>query len=540
MKFGVKQKILLVLIGVLALTTALAALFASYFTNRQNEQIAFAELERDLLSWRDDLHTSIVRLRQVALDTMNDQVILNQLAELVTLELNLNELSKKGESREAARTLAYAKSVSLNRLHLALRTGGFTNIAAYTGTGQLSHFVSANEAGMLIRRAATGPVWVKASADAHGNLPFQSWPAWHESAPPFALAPPTHIDGPTVFFQYPTPQQLWIAIAVPLEGVSEDIALEVVAGSTIRFVSDLAIAQPGQRREGLTTGAKAATVAVLVFHKLIDRSTLEQVATKTGKQPALLSPDGRHRQLLTTDPAAASALWDLQSDMEQGLNKRTVRTRRGSFYQAWLPWEFEGQPRLMLGLASSRAGTLQHIRQTVAAIVIVAGSVLALSVSFGMFWVNRFIDPIVALTAAATKIGTQSRLQGDSKPSDETSMEILRRFRKAPDEVGDLAQAFNAMITQLRQAFETLEQRVQDRTAELRQQTRYLRTLIDTLPLLAWLKDTRSEYLAVNQATADAAGRTVEDILGRTDLDLWPREIAELYRADDREVMATR
>ena len=116
MKWGVKQKILLVLIGVLALTAALAALFASYFTNRQNEEIAFAELDRDLLTWRDDLHTSITRLREVALATMSDQVILKQLAELVMLELNLNELSKKREASEAARTLAYAKSVSLNRL----------------------------------------------------------------------------------------------------------------------------------------------------------------------------------------------------------------------------------------------------------------------------------------------------------------------------------------------------------------------------------------------------------------------------------------
>ena len=59
--------------------------------------------------------------------------------------------------------------------------------------------------------------------------------------------------------------------------------------------------------------------------------------------------------------------------------------------------KYLGQPRLILVLASSRAGTLQHIRQTVVAIVIVAGLVLLLSISFGMFWVNRFIDPIVAL-----------------------------------------------------------------------------------------------------------------------------------------------
>jgi PAS domain S-box-containing protein len=103
-----------------------------------------------------------------------------------------------------------------------------------------------------------------------------------------------------------------------------------------------------------------------------------------------------------------------------------------------------------------------------------------------------------------------------------------------------LAEAFNAMIAELRQSFETLEQRVQDRTAELRQQTRYLRTLIDTLPLLAWLKDTKSRYLTANQATAGACGHTVADIVGKSDVDLWPREIAEAYRADDIDVMTTR
>jgi len=85
-----------------------------------------------------------------------------------------------------------------------------------------------------------------------------------------------------------------------------------------------------------------------------------------------------------------------------------------------------------------------------------------------------------------------------------------------------------------------LEQRVQSRTAELRQQTRYLRTLIDMLPMLAWFKDAQSRFLVVNQAVADSSGHPVETMIGKTDLDYWPGELAESYRADDREVMATR
>jgi len=93
---------------------------------------------------------------------------------------------------------------------------------------------------------------------------------------------------------------------------------------------------------------------------------------------------------------------------------------------------------------------------------------------------------------------------------------------------------------QIRTMNQELEQRVRDRTAELRQQTRYLRTLIDTLPLLAWFKDTQCRYLAANQSLAEACGRTPDEMVGKSDLEVWPRERAEAYRADDAQVMATR
>jgi PAS domain S-box-containing protein len=85
-----------------------------------------------------------------------------------------------------------------------------------------------------------------------------------------------------------------------------------------------------------------------------------------------------------------------------------------------------------------------------------------------------------------------------------------------------------------------LEQTVQARTAELRQRTRYLRTLIDSLPWQVWLKDTDSRYLAANQAAADTCGIDAEHMVGRTDGEVWPRAVADAYRADDLEVMMLR
>ncbi|MBL6985502.1 MAG: PAS domain S-box protein [Methylobacter sp.] len=84
-----------------------------------------------------------------------------------------------------------------------------------------------------------------------------------------------------------------------------------------------------------------------------------------------------------------------------------------------------------------------------------------------------------------------------------------------------------------------LERRVLERTEKLRQQTRYLRTLIDTLPMMAWLKDRENRFLVVNQPLAAASSYEMEDLVGKSDLDCWPSEYAESYRSGDLEVMAT-
>jgi PAS domain S-box-containing protein len=60
------------------------------------------------------------------------------------------------------------------------------------------------------------------------------------------------------------------------------------------------------------------------------------------------------------------------------------------------------------------------------------------------------------------------------------------------------------------------------------------------MPFLAWLKDAEGRYIMINQQYAKSCGRTVDQVVGLTDLDLWPRELAEKYRTDDAEIMATR
>lgn len=67
-----------------------------------------------------------------------------------------------------------------------------------------------------------------------------------------------------------------------------------------------------------------------------------------------------------------------------------------------------------------------------------------------------------------------------------------------------------------------------------------LEELVERHPFLAWSKDTQGRFVAVNQAFVVACGRaSVGEVLGKTDLDIWPRELAERYRKGDAEVMSS-
>ncbi len=86
----------------------------------------------------------------------------------------------------------------------------------------------------------------------------------------------------------------------------------------------------------------------------------------------------------------------------------------------------------------------------------------------------------------------------------------------------------------------SLEFKVQQRTGQLRQQTRYLRVLIDTIPWQVWFKDTDSRYLAANLATARELGCDADDMPGKSDFDVQPPDVARAARADDMQVMHSR
>ena len=73
---------------------------------------------------------------------------------------------------------------------------------------------------------------------------------------------------------------------------------------------------------------------------------------------------------------------------------------------------------------------------------------------------------------------------------------------------------------------------------QVRERELYLRATLDNLPFLFWLKDAESRFLAVNSEFAKACGRASSDaVVGLTDHDVWPADLARGYQADDLEVI---
>ncbi len=64
------------------------------------------------------------------------------------------------------------------------------------------------------------------------------------------------------------------------------------------------------------------------------------------------------------------------------------------------------------------------------------------------------------------------------------------------------------------------------------------RLLLDNLPQKVFAKNVDSQYVLCNRNYAEGFGLTPDEMVGKNDFDLYPKELAEKHRADDLKVMA--
>jgi two-component system, sensor histidine kinase and response regulator len=89
-----------------------------------------------------------------------------------------------------------------------------------------------------------------------------------------------------------------------------------------------------------------------------------------------------------------------------------------------------------------------------------------------------------------------------------------------------------------------IERKVDEATLALRQSSEalgreraLLRSLIDSIPDLIFAKDMRGVYITSNKAVAKLLGRTADDVVGKTDLDIFPADFAVFFRERDADMV---
>jgi PAS domain S-box-containing protein len=76
---------------------------------------------------------------------------------------------------------------------------------------------------------------------------------------------------------------------------------------------------------------------------------------------------------------------------------------------------------------------------------------------------------------------------------------------------------------------------------ELKREKNLLATLIDHLPSVIFMKDLESKRILVNHADLKLQGvKKKADLLGKTDFDLYPEEMAKEFQAQDQEIIRTK
>jgi PAS domain S-box-containing protein len=145
-------------------------------------------------------------------------------------------------------------------------------------------------------------------------------------------------------------------------------------------------------------------------------------------------------------------------------------------------------------------------------------------------------------------------LRGLNAELEKQAAELARANEMLKQEVQARSEAEKA----LRQARDVLESRVAERTAELARTNESLRDQIaaleaaekkiregeirlqafmDNSPSVMFIKDREGRYIHANKQFQKSFGLTEQQVIGKTDHEIFPRELASQYRADDRKVL---
>ncbi|MBF0369701.1 MAG: transporter substrate-binding domain-containing protein [Magnetococcales bacterium] len=150
---------------------------------------------------------------------------------------------------------------------------------------------------------------------------------------------------------------------------------------------------------------------------------------------------------------------------------------------------------------------------------------------------EKLPDILCFLSGFARMVGSLS-LERQRSTNAEASIasraEELQRERAAAMSVAEDAQQARAEI---RRHQEHLEQLVEERTEDLAKNQEQMQSILDNSPALIYAKDLDGRYFLVNKQWSQILDLVSGDVLGRTDFEVFPKELADVFFENDQKVL---
>ncbi len=139
---------------------------------------------------------------------------------------------------------------------------------------------------------------------------------------------------------------------------------------------------------------------------------------------------------------------------------------------------------------------------------------------------------------------TDHRLEGGGIVGVRTDVTELKEREQA---LGEAHRMLESRVAERTAELETANQRLEQEICEregaqraLRESERRLKAILDNTTAIIYVKDCEGRYSLVNSAYEERSGLDAEQVLGRTDSELFPREAALKLQANDRLVLETK
>src|SRR5579872_6489191 len=132
------------------------------------------------------------------------------------------------------------------------------------------------------------------------------------------------------------------------------------------------------------------------------------------------------------------------------------------------------------------------------------------------------------LTLAALACGLASGILWERQTTTDLAARVAELKQQAEKQSEELAQA--------RRLSSTLQS---EAALALRDSEALYHSLVDHLPLSVLRKDEAGKYTFVNRRYLEFSGKDASEILGTTDFDIFPHELAARYRQGDERVLST-